>query len=534
MKPTTLSRVQDLARLGYRGGRVGLLLGSLVGATFLLTAMPYLVYRPSLPFGADVHHEVNVSYMVKYGRPFPADPSVAQWYPNAFGYLMSAFALVTGLDVLDSFKILPPALMLASALSTYALARRLFGNYPGILALFVLGILSFQPRQTLNDGTFIEILAAYVLMPVFLLGLYRLLASSDARFVALTGFLGGAVIQYHLMATTQAIAVSAIFLALLLLFRKDLFGRGLAKRTLVASGLALILGLPYSYRYAMIYATMILGRLGLLPTSEHEARFPSLVFPSEFDKRLGHTFFHLAVLSVAVFIVRHLLKRKPKAETLIMASWIAFLLLGSLTHVFLTPERFLRNLALPLSMVIALTLYELRRRRVLLSTALAITIVLGVPHIVSWQLMTGKLSVYGEEIDLGSLEALHDLMGAKPDTYVLTDESGIWAHYFAEGRAYFIRGGPESFAWVGKPRRTVLEMLYIVLQEPCRPESQESLSRFQISYVYLGRRPTHWTPPGYQYNDGSRFLNCPYYELVYSEKTPQGPIRIFEARPIDQ
>src|SRR5436305_10236364 len=53
----------------------------LLAASFLLTILPYLIYKPYFPFGGDIQHPVNVAYLLANGRPFPVTAELGEQYP---------------------------------------------------------------------------------------------------------------------------------------------------------------------------------------------------------------------------------------------------------------------------------------------------------------------------------------------------------------------------------------------------------------------------------------------------------------------
>ncbi|MFL5733318.1 MAG: hypothetical protein ACJ78Q_08960 [Chloroflexia bacterium] len=507
--------------------------GLVIALSLLLTILPYLVFKPYFPFGGDLQHPVNLAYLLANGFPLPVPATLGEQYPDTFAYLGASVASILGIDPTVTLILLPSAIMLASIGALYYYARRLYGQYTALFTVVAYGLLSFQPRQTYLDGTFIELLAGLVLVPLFLLALINSVSSTGWRWPCLAGILAGTIARYHFLGLTQALAITALFFIALLLFRRDLLNRALLWRLLLMAGIAAIISLPYSFYYARIYATILLGRVGILPPAMQEAVFPIVQFPNEFMNRLGSVFSLLTFVAFAALFVRLLARRLatrreplPPADLLLVA-WTLAMLVGTFTQVFLVPERFLRNLALPAALAVGLLLDSLRSRRLALVAALAILLAVGVPQVVRHTVAVAATSIYGEPADVPSLQALQRIHAGEPDRYVLADESGRWTLYYVQGRGYLMQGGPEGFERFGEPDRTLMNDLWQAYRDPCAPRSLESFRRYGVGYIYLGRRPGHWTLPGYLYNSGSNYASCSHLKLEYAEQTPSGRISIW-------
>ena len=496
--------------------------------TLAVTALPYLTLRSYFPMTRDIQHPMAAQYLIDHGRPLEFPAETEEFYPNTFAYLVGAFTLVTGLDVLTSLKLVGTMLMGASALAIYVFSKRLFGQYVALFAVLVYGVFSFQPRQTFDDGTLIEVLASYGLLPLFLAAMFEVVVAPRKRTALLTGLLGGALIRFHFVATTVAIGVASSFVVMTLSIHRRLVTKQLVANLAVAALIAGIVGAPYTWRYAEVYWSIALGRLGLLPPSPHEAQFPPVAFPGEVIAKLGQVYCALAVLSVAFFILKEVVARVPSPSALMLTLWLVVTVLGTVVSLPVPPERFVRAFALPASVAVAFAFHELRGYKTILSGALIVGMVLCLPSVVDAHLRTAETSQYADSVDVPSLVFAGELVKQRDGVRILGDDSGVWLPYYAGEAALVFPGGPETFAWFGEPLRSQYSSVFEAMQDPCREDSVSTLLAQNVRYIYLGRRPRHWTPPGYVYNDGAKLLGCGRYRLIYSEQTTDGPIYVFE------
>lgn len=516
-----LSRLLELIR-----DRVTLpnaIVSLLFALAFLLTVQPYVIYKPYLPFTGDLQHPNNVSSLILHGEPYPVSPEyIREQYPDTFGFLGGVVAAVSGLESTQALIVLTSGTMLAALAAVYIMAGRLYGRRTAVFALVAYGLLSYQPRQTYYDGTYIELVSGLVLTPVFFTTLHQALTRGDRRWTLAAGVAAAALVRFHFIGTVQAAVTTVMFLIALAVFRRDLLRRGLIVTTVGVVAVAALLSFPYSFYYARIGLRIVLGRLGLMPVAvEQEATFPSLEFPGDFYTKLGVVFYHAAFLALGALAVQRLMRRRVEVQDLLILSWVAVLTIGSVTSVFIVPERFLRNLAMPLSIVIGVFLAMLHGRPVVVPAFMAMLLVPSLVFIGRRTVDHSEDLMAGKAFDVASYESLRDVRSAEPDRLVLFDESGPWAGYYADRNSFYLHGGPGSFEWAGEPIRSDSYNLWAAYRTPCDEASLSAFERYNIGYVFLGRRPTHWHPPGFEYQDGSRFLACPEFQLAHSREVTQ-------------
>jgi hypothetical protein len=344
-------------------------------------------YDWPFPRGVDKYgHAVMTSMMLAEGTT-----ASFMLYPPGFHVLAAGISGLSGLEPLKLFAILAPALLLLPALACYALARRLWGRDVGVAAALISGLIAGGSYEHVSHARYPNLLGVFLLV-LAVAALVRLYASSSVREGLTLAILGSAVIFYHMVASLYEAALLAVvgiaFVPYLLLRDRK---RGIA----LLSSLAL-LGL-LSTLYA--WDTYDLPRLvaGLLSGSE-TGRGGEAVAMAIGSKPTGDVARLLATTSQpvlwfgllgALLVMGELVRRDRAAGVsrrlayLTVLLWAGLLFVGSRTTISSFPDRFERDLSIPLALLAALAFVAVLRSpvsrgRVTILAALLTVAVVGV------------------------------------------------------------------------------------------------------------------------------------------------------------
>jgi hypothetical protein len=359
--------------------RWGLLLA--VAALALLRSYPGpLKYDWPFPRGVDKWgHSVMVDMMLSTGFT-----DSFMLYPPGVHVMGAMASRFSGLEPLMLFAVLGPALLLLPALACYALARRMWGWEAGVAAAFFAALILGGTYQHVTHARYANLLGIFLLV-LAVAALVRLYASASVRDALALASLGSAVVFYHQVVTLY----EALLLALVgLLFLPYLLLREHRR------GLALLGSLTLLFSFSVLYAwdTYDLPGLvgGLLGGSEvgkgGEAVSMALGTKPKFPfEHLLETISQPA-LWLGFFGGLLLLGRwRGRAETpdilarATLVVWAAFMFAGSQTVASSFPDRFERDLSLPLAVLagmafVVLVRSTLSRRPAVLAVALPTTL----------------------------------------------------------------------------------------------------------------------------------------------------------------
>ena len=278
-------------------------------------------------------------------------------YPPGFHFLTAEISRLTGLEPLAVFPILAPALLLLPALACYALANRLWGWECGAAAALFSGLIlggSYLHFAEARYPNFIGTQFLVVLAVAALIGMYA--SPPSVRGGLLLAILGSSTVLYHQIAGYSL----AVILALVgLLFVPYLLLRDRAR------GMGLFLSLTLLGLFSVFYAwdTYDLPRLvaGLLGGSDTGAGGTAVAIAvgSQEPLSLGHllatTSQPVAWLGLlgALLVAGELLRRRVDAPQslayLTLVFWALLLFAGSRTPLSGFPQRFERDLGIPLA-----------------------------------------------------------------------------------------------------------------------------------------------------------------------------------------
>lgn len=314
-------------------------------------------------------------------------------YPPGFHAMTAVITRISGLDPLEVFSVLGPALLLLPALSCYALASRLWGHEYGVAAAFFAGAIMGGSYYFFNDAMYPNLTGAQFVLVLAVAALMRLYRNPSARNGLLLALLGSSIVLYHQVSSLYLAlllgAVSILFLPYLLLRR-----RRTGVVLLLSLGLLGLLSVPYA-----LETYDLLGMVGsaLGGGSNDTVTLVGTVIGTQFPYEAGMLLGTIVSQPVAwlgllgvLFAVGVLLRRRadtPQALAyLTLLLWAGLLFAGSRTSLSGFPQRFGRDLGVPLSILAGLALVVImgallrhRERRVpLLAAVLAVVMVVSV------------------------------------------------------------------------------------------------------------------------------------------------------------
>ncbi len=327
-------------------------------------------------------------------------------YPPGFHLLTAMISRLSGFKPMEVFPILAPTLPLLCALACYALARRMWGWEYGVVAALASGLLLGSTYLQFEEARLPNFIGEYFLIVLAVAALIGLYASPGVRGGMLLALLGSSTVLYHQIAGyTLAVllgVISVSFLPYLLLRDRR-------------RGVYLLLSLAVLGLLSVFYAwdTYDLPNLaaGMLGSSETGRGGEAVAMaigtkpangPGHFLMTLSHPILWLGLLGLFMLAGHENTRGTPDTlARLTLFVWALLLFFGSLTSYSGFPDRFERDLGVPLALLAALALVTLLRvppalgpagrgalATVVLAVALSATLV-GAQSVQSLQLAAG-------------------------------------------------------------------------------------------------------------------------------------------------
>ncbi|MGB3683022.1 MAG: hypothetical protein WA990_11115 [Rubrobacteraceae bacterium] len=354
------------ARAGRTRATGGILfpvaLGVVFGAVLVRGyAGPVLYDWPYLRGGDQYNHAVQANGMLAVGN---FDEFLV--YPPGFSTLTAGVSRLAGLEPLELFPLLAPALILLPALAGYTLAKDLWGRECGLVAAAFSGLLLNGTWANIEAARYPNLVSAQFLLVLTVAALVRIYRSPEPRSALTLAALGSSVVLYH--------SVGSFYAALLLAPVAGLFVPYLLLRDR-RRGVALLLSLALLGLLSVLYAwdTYDLGQAlgGLITGSETGAAGEAVsivvgtqpAFPlAGLPTRVAPAVFWLGLFGLFLLFGSRTGKSLPNSlSRMTLLLWVLVLFVGSRTTLSGFPQRFERDLGIPLAVLGAFALVAIAR-----------------------------------------------------------------------------------------------------------------------------------------------------------------------------
>ena len=290
-------------------------------------------------------------------------------YPPGFHTLTAMVSRLSGLEPLEIFPVLAPTLFFLPTLACYTLARRVWGPPQGIAAALFSGVLLGGTYYYYNDAMYPNLVTSQFLLVLAIAALAGLYASPSPRAGLLFALIGSSVVLYHPVASLYEAALLALVAAC---FVPYLLARERKHGLVLLASLAL-LGL-LSVAYAWDTYDLPQAVAGLVDGSEAGASATAVgmavgtQLPYTLDFLSGTMVTQPVVwlgLLGAIFVVTDLLGRRvgrPQALAYVtVLLWALLLFAGSRTPLTGFPQRFGRDVGIPVAILAAVALVAILR-----------------------------------------------------------------------------------------------------------------------------------------------------------------------------
>ncbi|HEU4494031.1 MAG TPA: hypothetical protein VFR69_07555 [Rubrobacteraceae bacterium] len=354
--------------LGWRGSLVipvvrWFLLSAVLIMVLLRSYPGPLRYDWPFPRGVDKYeHAVMVGTMLSEGST-----DSFMLYPPGFHVLAAGISGLSGLEPLKLFAILGPALLLLPTLACYVLARRLWGWEVGVAAALFSGLIASGSYEHVSHARYPNLIGVFLLV-LAVAALVRLYASSSVRDQFTLAIFGSSVVFYHMVASLYEAALLGLVGTLLLpyLLLRDR-KRGVALlSSFTLLGLLSVLYAWDTYDLPSLVAGL-LGGGGTGKGGEAVAMALGTKPVGELARLLATTSQTVVWLGLlgALLVAGDLLQRRmeiPQALAyLTLLLWTALMFIGSRTTMSSFPDRFERDLSIPLTLLAALAFVTILR-----------------------------------------------------------------------------------------------------------------------------------------------------------------------------
>jgi len=288
-------------------------------------------------------------------------------YPPGFHLLTAMISRLSGFEPLEVFPIFAPTLPLICALALYALARRLWGWEYGVAAALTSGLLLGGTYLHFEEARYPNFIGEYFLIVLSVAALIGMYASPSARNGVLLALFGSSTVLYHQIA---GYSLAVLLGVVCLLFLPYLLLRDRRKGVYLTLSLALLGLLSVLYAWDTYdLPSLVAGMLGGSETGRGGEAVAMAIGtkpangPGHFLETMSHPVLWLGLLGLPLMLAgtKNARGRPDILARLTLLVWTLLLFLGSLTSYSGFPDRFERDLGVPLALLAALALVSVLR-----------------------------------------------------------------------------------------------------------------------------------------------------------------------------
>ena len=287
-------------------------------------------------------------------------------YPQGFHLWVASVSRLSGVEPLDVFAVVAPALLALPAMGFYALGRALWGWEYGVAAAAFGGLVLGSSYQYLSEARYPQLIAAQFLTALAVAAMFRLISAPSARSGISFALLGSSVVFYHHVGSFfLALLLAAVGLTALpyLLVRRREAGVAL----LGSYALLGVLAVAYAwdtYDLGSFAATLFTGgeegATGAAVSGVIGTQQPYDL--AHIPETLSQPVVWLGLLG-ALLLIRGWRVASPadRASRFILLLWAALMFAASRTELSGFPERFEMDLGVPLTLLAAFAAVEILR-----------------------------------------------------------------------------------------------------------------------------------------------------------------------------
>lgn len=296
-----------------------------------------------VPFGDDpVRH---ISNAIEFRELGEAVTRSGELDPPFIRILFASLSELMGVEVYQFVTYFMPLVSILIIFSSYFFAKRIFkDDRIAILALVIFAFITPQPGVIFNEGTYMNLLAALLIFPMFVLSIILFQKKKMGWFALMPIVLGVGVMGYH--------SLTSIYLAIFLLISSIVLfiqsPRYFFKKYIPVFGVTALIGSFVAYDFFVGRSLQfVLSKIGLAPVQEDEviggiSQDPASVLANfdAFSHHLGFFVFTFGLLGLMWFVYRF---HKTQKNSLLFLAWPLALFVGSQIDLLPLSQRFARD-----------------------------------------------------------------------------------------------------------------------------------------------------------------------------------------------
>ncbi len=480
-----------ISRTYFLYSALALLFGVIVYGYFI----GFFTYGYVVPFGDDpVRHITNAMEFQENGYALTKEGELD---PPFIRIIFSVFADLAGVKVYQFVTYFMPFVVVAIIFSSYVFAKHIFGRRDiGLLSVMFFAFISPQPGNIYDEGTFMNLIAALLIFPLFILVYTKAFSDKNYQPYLLTAVLFGiGIMGYHSLTSIYLfLFLLCASTAIVIFWKKEFIVRQLILLAPIG-----IVGSYIAYEFFVERTLLfILSKIGAAPVPSDEvlggiSNDPAGIL-ANFDA-FSHNFGFFILIFGALGIVLYILRdSSAKLQKALLVSWPLALFIGSQIELLPLSQRFARDIIYSFVLFSAYFMIRYLQSKAFWYKGVGFVIVLCMLILSTSHFVEGKRRynplMRVAEVDLKAFDWVEK--NIQPESPILATSgvvNGGWGSYahIITGRI-FIDGGrcEDSF----RIEDDKCEYIY----NPTSKASQRYYTEHGIEYIYSHRNiePAHF------------------------------------------
>lgn len=494
---------------------------SILAILFVIVAYGYFVgfftHGYVVPFGDDpVRHITNAMEFQENGFALTKDGELD---PPFIRIIFSVFADLAGIEVYQFVTYFMPFVVIAIIFSSYVFAKNIFGRRDvGVLSVMFFAFISPQPGNIYDEGTFMNLIAALLIFPLFVLFYTKAFSNKSYKaFLYSAMLLGVGIMGYHSLTSIYLfLFLLCATLAIALSWNKKLIQRQIVFLLIVG-----VVGSFIAFKFFVERTLLfLLSKIGATPVPSDEvlggiSNDPAGILANfdAFSHNFGFFILIFGVLGIVLYLFRD---KSARLQKVILLSWPVALYIGSQIELLPLSQRFARDIIYSFVVFSAFFIVKYLHSKSMLYksmgfVAISCMFILSTSHFVEGKSRYNSLMRVAS-VDLEAFEWVEE--NIKKDSPILATSgvvNGGWGSYahIITGRN-FLDGGRCDDALRIEDNKC--EFIY----NPTSSASQKYYIEHGIEYIYSHRNiePAHFLYGKIDYSYRKEFENTPFLQEI--------------------
>jgi hypothetical protein len=502
--------------------------GVLALATFQYLGL--IIHQYPVPPGHDAMMHWNMAQPFYQGNVNLLDYLKSGAYPPGFLIFIAKMAHLFNTDMMEIIKWFAPSIIVLAAISMFFLVYYLFNPSAALICFYLYSFTAKIQIQQLNDGGYPNLIAAQILLPLFMLMLFLFIKNKKRINKIIFGLLTLALfvslpITHHLT-TLYLLAVVAILPIVIIIYKMTTKAWSIKKGLLYFGGIIVLLAVGfYLFLTSELFASTRELLTGFIENTSHFPFFRILARQNN-ESMINLDYYPYYIGGVIVFVFGCIgLVTLPFIQKVRNRFWLfpilifaALLLFGSRLPFVSNPDRLVRDLVCPLSIIAGLAIYYEYQFIAKYNKILLLIFVIFLCFMVGRSFINkAKRSIIYEpmvRVTAADIQAI-DYLNSQTKGKIF-----IEAYTF-----YFERFLPDwriEYLWL--PQTYQLPTTH-----PLDPNDPSELAMLkQYDYIYIVDNQVGWTPAAIKLGFADKYLGNTNFELVDHASSRTNEVYLFK------